>query len=565
MRLIFFLALLTTQLFASGGSFLGGGGNTLGLSCANGQVPEWNGAGFTSCLDPSGAGTVTSVGAKTDSTTSGIFVNTTNNISGSPVTAAGNFTFSLATQNKNKGLFGPTTGSDAAPTFRLLVGADLPLPAIASLGGVFSKASASHNFLTSISSVDGSVGQAQPAFPDISGQATLAQLPSIANNTILGNNATLGVPIALTVAQINAILPVFSSSLNGLVPASGGGTTNFLRADGTFAAPSGGSGVTTVAAYSASSQTNGATISSTNITFGPADATNPGMVSASGAQTLNATLTLPNILTCSNTTDSTSVTTGAIVTGGGIGATKGLFTGGTTSLSGGTIRSDSTNKTLGINIAGQASSLITAFSAAQISPSATVARGINLEPDFAGSGYIYNIFSGPATHSSTTAMVNFYGDALVTAAGTTSNMAQFAGISTTVGTNNVFLMDVAAGTAPSAVTFPTGNWFINQNGSTTDSLLNGNLRLNTAGKGLQIKTGSNARAGTSTLTSGTVTVSNSSVTSNTIVLLTIQSLGTVAAAKAIAVTARTSGTSFTITSADATDTSVIGWMLVEPL
>ena len=34
----------------------------------------------------------------------------------------------------------------------------------------------------------------------------------------------------------------FSSTLKGIVPASGGGTTNFLRADGTWAAPAGGGG-----------------------------------------------------------------------------------------------------------------------------------------------------------------------------------------------------------------------------------------------------------------------------------------------------------------------------------
>lgn len=37
-------------------------------------------------------------------------------------------------------------------------------------------------------------------------------------------------------------LPLFASGAAGLVPASGGGTTNFLRADGTFAAPASGSG-----------------------------------------------------------------------------------------------------------------------------------------------------------------------------------------------------------------------------------------------------------------------------------------------------------------------------------
>lgn len=62
----------------------------------------------------------------------------------------------------------------------------------------------------------------------------LAQMSTL---TIKGNN-TGGTANAtdLTVAQVNTILPIFTSTLNGLTPASGGGTTNFLRADGTWAA-----------------------------------------------------------------------------------------------------------------------------------------------------------------------------------------------------------------------------------------------------------------------------------------------------------------------------------------
>jgi len=37
-------------------------------------------------------------------------------------------------------------------------------------------------------------------------------------------------------------LPLFTDTEDGLTPASGGGTTNFLRADGTWAAPGGGGG-----------------------------------------------------------------------------------------------------------------------------------------------------------------------------------------------------------------------------------------------------------------------------------------------------------------------------------
>lgn len=43
-------------------------------------------------------------------------------------------------------------------------------------------------------------------------------------------------------AAFTALLNVFTSGLKGAVPASGGGTTNFLRADATWAAPGGTSG-----------------------------------------------------------------------------------------------------------------------------------------------------------------------------------------------------------------------------------------------------------------------------------------------------------------------------------
>lgn len=62
-------------------------------------------------------GTVTSVGLSLPN----IF-----SVSGSPVTTSGTLTGTLATQNANKVLAGPTTGSDATPTFRTLVAGDIP-------------------------------------------------------------------------------------------------------------------------------------------------------------------------------------------------------------------------------------------------------------------------------------------------------------------------------------------------------------------------------------------------------------------------------------------------------
>lgn len=90
----------------------------------------------------------------------------------------------------------------------------------------------------------------------------------------------------------------------------------------------------------------------------------------------------------------------------------------------------------------------------------------------------------------------------------------------------------------------------------------GDLAVGSAGKGLQIKEGSNARMGTATLVAGTVVVANTSVTANTRIILTSQTSG--AAPGALRVSARTAGTSFTITSTSGTDTSVVAYLLLEP-
>lgn len=74
---------------------------------------------------------------------------------------------------------------------------------------------------------------------------TNAKLANVSTATIKGRtSAGSGSPEDLTGTQATAILDTFTSSAKGLAPASGGGTTNFLRADGTWAAPSGGGGVT---------------------------------------------------------------------------------------------------------------------------------------------------------------------------------------------------------------------------------------------------------------------------------------------------------------------------------
>ena len=71
-------------------------------------------------------------------------------------------------------------------------------------------------------------------------EATIAlgNLPSIGANTVLGSIAG-GTPAALTATQLTTLCNAFTSSLSGCVPSSGGGTANFLRADGAWTTPAG--------------------------------------------------------------------------------------------------------------------------------------------------------------------------------------------------------------------------------------------------------------------------------------------------------------------------------------
>ncbi|MEV4033388.1 right-handed parallel beta-helix repeat-containing protein [Streptomyces umbrinus] len=86
------------------------------------------------------------------------------------------------------------------------------------------------------------------------------------------------------------------------------------------------------------------------------------------------------------------------------------------------------------------------------------------------------------------------------------------------------------------------------------------LRLGSAGGGIAIAEGANARMGVATLVGGTVTVANTSVTANTRVAHFRQAaggtLGELSATKVV-------GTSFTIASDNAADTSVVAWVLFE--
>jgi hypothetical protein len=80
-------------------------------------------------------------------------------------------------QKANTVYAGPATGVAEPPTFRDLVGADLPDPGPSSLGGVQSFLAVAHEWIKQIST-SGVVTASQPAFTDISGNLALGQLPT---------------------------------------------------------------------------------------------------------------------------------------------------------------------------------------------------------------------------------------------------------------------------------------------------------------------------------------------------------------------------------------------------
>lgn len=104
--------------------------------------------------------------------------------------------------------------------------------------------------------------------------------------------------------------------------------------------------------------------------------------------------------------------------------------------------------------------------------------------------------------------------------------------------------------------------------SDLDVNLTGNFIFSTVGKGLQIKTGSNATAGTATLTAGIVTINTTAVTANSMIFITRRSFSGLAIGM-VGVGTITAGTSFTIVSKDVDnnmvdDSSTVSWMIVEP-
>ena len=120
-----------------------------------------------------------------------------------------------------------------------------------------------------------------------SGAVTMAKIENVSSGVFLGRyTAGTGVVEKMTGTQATTLLDTFTSLLKGLVPASGGGTTNFLRADGTWTTPPGGGGTTT----NALTFNNGGSGAASGSTFDGSSAVTVSY-NTIGAQPLNTNLT----------------------------------------------------------------------------------------------------------------------------------------------------------------------------------------------------------------------------------------------------------------------------------
>jgi hypothetical protein len=91
----------------------------------------------------------------------------------------------------------------------------------------------------------------------------------------------------------------------------------------------------------------------------------------------------------------------------------------------------------------------------------------------------------------------------------------------------------------------------------------GSLDIATAGQGLKIAEGANAKQGISgAMVAGAATVNTTAVTASSRIQLTRQEGGV--SPGAVFVTARVAGTSFTIGSTNGADTGQVAWELFEP-
>lgn len=220
---------------------------------------------------------------------------------------------STQVQYNNAGSFGGISGVTTNGTLLTIANGDLKLTGASSGTSTLVASATGGGTATLFTGSDTIVGLAATQTltnKTISGSSnTLSNIAnaSLTNSTITiaGNSQALGT--TLTAVTLTASLNLFSSTLQGLAPLSGGGTTNFLRADGTWATPPGGGGCTTSGSATQVLTDNGSAGCTSNAAF----------LYASGTATLGTAGSVVGKIALKNATSGTltiSPPTGALGT-----------------------------------------------------------------------------------------------------------------------------------------------------------------------------------------------------------------------------------------------------------
>lgn len=245
---------------------------------------------FLSASTGAGSGTVTSVGLSAPA----IFT-----VSGSPVTTTGTLTFALATQTANRVWAGPTSGGDAAPTFRALVANDLPTVPTNKGGTGLTGVGSADQILkmditgTNLEYATLSAASSKVVVAPSSGSITIDVDQSAMSLTSIGGTLSVakgGTGATTAQGARIAILPTFTIADAGKVLVVNGGGT-----DVQWSTPA-PAGLTSLNALTASVQTMGTGTSGTDFNISSsgsahtfnipdASASNRGLVTT-GAQTI---------------------------------------------------------------------------------------------------------------------------------------------------------------------------------------------------------------------------------------------------------------------------------------